>query len=413
MKRFIAVILAALTAVLVLAACGEGSDRQVYVESVGTITGVGYAGLNNRYSGIVVSGSTNHVFKDKDKKILELNVSVGDKVSAGDVLFSYDIQAVELLVKKLELECEQLESSLELLEKNIAEYEKKVASAAASKKLEFEVQLQTYQVEEKEKRMELTAKQTELTEAENMLSNAEVTTKVTGVVQTINEDSAGETDENGDVIPYITIIETGAYRIKGTVSELDINSLREGSAVVIRSRVDDTTWTGTVEYIEWDNPEKNENFYYPEQENAASKYPFHVALDSTEGLILGQHVYVEMATEADAGMWLPDYYVVDADSEPWVWAAGKRDKLEKRDVELGEYNADTLCYEILSGLSAEDYIAFPDETLDEGMEVIYSDMMSGEEAGDIFYDDAGSYEGEDVFIEEGMEVFVEDAEVLG
>jgi len=379
MKRIIASLLAALTVLLILASCGSGENQEVYVESVASITGMGYSGLNNRYSGIIVSGSSYSVEKDKDKKILELYVSVGDKVNAGDVLFEYDVQAVELAVKKLELECEQLENSLELLAEDIAAYEKKVANSSGSRKLEYEIQLQTYQIDEKEKAMELTTKQTEMAKAQSMLSNSKVTSRITGVVQSVNEDSAGDMDENGDIIPYITIIETGAFRVKGTASEMDLYSLREGSPVIIRSRLDDITWNGTVEYIEWDNPEKNQNDFYMDSENSASRYPFHVALDSTDGLILGQHVYIEPVSGEGTGMMLPEYYICNADGEAWVWAAGKRDRIEKREVQLGEYDPDLCCYEIISGLTADDHIAFPDDTISEGAGVIYPDAMIDED----------------------------------
>lgn len=387
MKRTAALLLAAMVLIgSLLTACGKGDDSQVYVESVATITGMGYTGLNNRFSGVIVSGSTQTINKDKDKKILQLYVSVGDNVKAGDKLFSYDVQAVELALKKLELEREQLENSLALIKENIEKYEKKVASASASKKLEYEVQLQTYQIEEKEKTLELDTKNTEYDKTSDMLSNSDVVSKVTGVVQTINKEDAGETDENGKIIPYMTIIETGAYRVKGTVSELDVYNLREGSRIVLRSRVDDSTWTGKIEYIEWDNPEKQQGDIYIEgdSENRASKYPFYAVLDETDGLMLGQHVYIEPTGGDASGMMLPEYYINDAEGDAWVWAATKRGKLEKRDLQLGEYDSDLCCYEVLGGLTADDYIAFPDDTYREGMGVFYSDMMP--EDGDISAD---------------------------
>ena len=46
----------------------------------------------------------------------------------------------------------------------------------------------------------------------------------------------------------------------------------------------------------------------------------------------------------------------------YVWAE-KRGKLEKRSVVLGEYNMMNDTFPVESGLSAEDYIAFPDPEL--------------------------------------------------
>ena len=98
---------------------------------------------------------------------------------------------------------------------------------------------------------------------------------------------------------------------------------------------------------------------------AASKYPFYVELDNTSGLILGQHVYMELETEEgeSTGLSISSVFICyDEDGSTYVWAE-KRGKLEKRSVELGEFNDMTGTQEILSGLSMDDYIAFPDAEL--------------------------------------------------
>ncbi len=66
---------------------------------------------------------------------------------------------------------------------------------------------------------------------------------------------------------------------------------------------------------------------------------------------------------------LPSYYITGGADNAYVWAANDKDKLEKRSVTLGAYDEDTDCYEILSGLDTSDYIAFPDDSLSEGMAV--------------------------------------------
>ena len=67
----------------------------------------------------------------------------------------------------------------------------------------------------------------------------------------------------------------------------------------ICSRVDDTTWTGTITKVDTDNPVQNASSDYYDDESAdsdtttSSKYNFYVSLDESEGLMLGQHVYIE------------------------------------------------------------------------------------------------------------------------
>ena len=54
----------------------------------------------------------------------------------------------------------------------------------------------------------------------------------------------------------------------------------------------------------------------------SSNYPFYVQLDGTNGLMLGQHVYVEPdigQQEVKTGIWLSDYFINDIDSNPYVW----------------------------------------------------------------------------------------------
>ena len=98
---------------------------------------------------------------------------------------------------------------------------------------------------------------------------------------------------------------------------------------------------------------------------AASKYPFYVELDSTDGLLLGQHVYMELTQEEGeiAGIGISSAFIAyDEEGNPYVWAE-KRGKLEKRSVTLGEYNPMADLQEIVEGISEEDYIAFPDPEL--------------------------------------------------
>ena len=111
----------------------------------------------------------------------------------------------------------------------------------------------------------------------------------------------------------------------------------------------------------------------------SSKYPFYVKLEGKgDGLLMGQHVYIEpdygQEDETDVNaINLPSYFINDADGNPWVWAKNSKDKLEKRNLKLGEYNGETDTYPVLDGLTAEDYIAFPDDSLKAGMACITYD----------------------------------------
>ncbi len=104
--------------------------------------------------------------------------------------------------------------------------------------------------------------------------------------------------------------------------------------------------TGTVDNVDTEKPENSSqdsmSYGSENSDNQATKYPFYVTLDTIDGLMLGQHVYIETSTSLEADkMWLMRDYIVDADSDhPYVWVAGDNDKLEKRSVTLGETNED-------------------------------------------------------------------------
>ena len=101
----------------------------------------------------------------------------------------------------------------------------------------------------------------------------------------------------------------------------------------------------------------------------ATNYPFYVELESTENLILGQHVYVELdegQDQSSEGIWLYDYYLMKEDDKSYVYVENDQ-KLEKREVQLGAYDEQQQRYEILDGLTGDDYIAFPDEQVKEGI----------------------------------------------
>ena len=100
---------------------------------------------------------------------------------------------------------------------------------------------------------------------------------------------------------------------------------------------------------------------------STSAYAFFVELDSVEGLLLGQHVYVELAPAAEReGLWIPESFFLPFgfDEASGAMTAtmlveGAGGKLEERSVSLGEYDGMGLCSAILEGIGAEDFVADP------------------------------------------------------
>ena len=160
----------------------------------------------------------------------------------------------------------------------------------------YETEIQSLRNSISQKQFDLESKKLEISKNQTQINNSSLVSKVSGVVKTINEKG---TDEYGNAAPFMTILQTGDYRIAGSIDEQNVWTISEGQQVLIRSRVDsERTWDGVITLIDTENPKQgNNNNYYMSSDSdtqTASKYPFYVELDSVDGLILGQHVYIEL-----------------------------------------------------------------------------------------------------------------------
>lgn len=366
MKKWMICIL---LASLVLSLVGCGSDEPaVYVQSVADLSGMGAIAPGDRFAGMVVSENVTEIKKDSEKAIGELLVKEGDDVTEGQELFNYDTDDLQLSLDKQKLELEQLQATIDNYKEQIEDLEEEREDASDSDQLEYTIQIQTLQVDLKEAEINLKAKQTAVEQTEALLENTSVVSPVNGRIQAINENGY---DNYGNPLPYITIQQSGSYRVKGILGELQRGQIVEGLPVKILSRTDvDQYWLGTVSLIDYENPSQGNEYemYYgvaSDAMTASSKYPFYIELDTVDGLLLGQHVYIEPNTgdTETAGLMLDASFICfEEDGSAYVWAE-KGDQLEKRPVTLGILDDMMWTYEILDGLTTDDYIAFPDDEL--------------------------------------------------
>jgi len=385
---------AALALTVILSACGA-DGAGVYVQSVSSLSGMGGIAPGDRFAGIVVSEHVAEIEKDGEKTIAEVLVKEGDDVKEGDALFSYDTEELQLTLDKQRLELEQLKATIENYKSQITQLERERDRVYGSDKLQYTVQIQSTQVDLKESELKQKTKETEVAKSEDILANATVVSPVTGRIQAVNENG---TDNYGNPLPYITIQQSGSYRVKGTLGELQRGGITEGSTMKILSRTDETqSWTGTVSLVDYENPtQENGNNMYgmaTDEMTTSSKYPFYIELKSTEGLILGQHVYIELAAEEGELSGVPlsmAFLAYEEDGTPYVWAEN-HGRLEKRAVTLGETDPMMGTVSILEGLTMEDYIAFPDPAVcREGAATTHSDPAQAEApAGNAVVEEGG------------------------
>lgn len=356
---------------LILSGCG-GRGNAVYVQSVEVLSNMGGIAPGDHFLGLVVSEHVSEIKKDSDKAVKELLVKEGDDVKEGQELFSYDTDELQLNYDKKCLELEQLKASIESYKAQIRQLENERAGVTGSEKLRYTLEIQSAQLDMKEAELKIASKEKEVEQAADLLENSTVVAPVEGRVQDINESGM---NNQGEPAAYITIQQVGSYRVKGVLGELQRGGIREGDRVTMVSRTDENqTWSGTVTLVDYENPSQGSDMdrYYgmsSDEMTASSKYPFYVELDTTEGLMLGQHLYIKLETAEGQISGIPigsAFVAYEEDGSAFVWAEN-RGKLEKRTVTLGEYNPMTDTQEVLSGISPEDYLAFPDENCREGV----------------------------------------------
>ncbi len=342
----------------------------VYVNRVSAIVGLD-AGTENRYSGVAEPQKTYSVEKDDARTVTQIYVTEGQYVYPGDVLFHYDTEEMDLSISQAELDLDGLENQLNTLRSQLADLEKEKKDASDDDQYAYTVEIQSVELQIRSAENDQARKQAELDKLWENRNNADVYSEVEGTVKQVNKN--GESDRYGNPLPFISILSSGEIRIKGTVSELNLSSVTEGMPVNVISRIDPTvTWQGLVDTVELepaaDDGMNGVVYYGVDSGEGSSKYNFYVTLDSTDGLILGQHVYIEPMNEGQrhTGLWLPGVYMVREGTEYVVWAKSDSDKLEKRHVTVGEYDAAEDLYQITGGLTRMDSIAYPGEDLKVG-----------------------------------------------
>ena len=370
MKKM-ALLLAALLLLSSLAGCGKSSKGKASVESVSMICGLSGVGQADRFAGVVSAQGETKVEKDDSRQVASVAVKTGDEVKKGQTLFTYDQTQAQLDLEKAQLELEQMKSTLSAKQEEKARLERDKSNVSSDQQLQYDLEIREATAAILEQQYNITLKEKEVQRLGNSVGSADVTSPVDGRVQAVNEN--GGTDSNGKALPFMTIVETAGFRVKGYVNESNAAALSDGTQVLIRSRVGSDVWKGSVTSIDWKNPVSGGNQSTMDggsDVSTAGKYPFYVTLDSSDGLLMGQHVYIEPdhgQGQKQEGIHLPAYYINDADTSPWVWAQDKNGKLEKRSLTLGTYEEDLATYPVESGLAAEDYIAYPGETLAVGM----------------------------------------------
>ncbi len=291
MKKLL-VITISLLCLLALSACGSGSSSNFPNEDEYSSEQL-EIGSVNRFAGVIVASGETRVEKDENKTLASVSVAAGDTVTQGQVLFTYDSAQAQLDYDKAAIELEQLNISLQSYSEQKTSLEAEKANAGEGEQLSYTIQIQELETSIRETSYNISLKQKEVEKLANALNNLEVKAPTAGKVQSVNTD--GGTDANGSPLPFIVIMQTNAFRVKAYINEENAGDLSLGAPVTVRSRVSDDTWQGTVSSIDFENPIQSASDMGDSDVSSSSKYPAYIELSNSDGLMLGQHVFVESA----------------------------------------------------------------------------------------------------------------------
>lgn len=175
--------------------------------------------------------------------------------------------------------------------------------------------------------------------------------------------------------PILKVSGGGGFYVEGFVSELEKDKMQIGMEVTVNDWNTGMTYTGTVSSLgDFPSPD---GYWNGMGNPTASFYPFHVFVDGSADLQSGRYVSVMYSTSSsENGIYLQKPFLRTENGKSYVFVLGEGGRLEQRYVTTGKdlYGSYT---EILSGLTAEDLVAFPyGKNVKDGAVAMEGDMSN-------------------------------------
>ena len=216
-------------------------------------------------------------------------------------------------------------------------------------------EIKNYQYELKQNKLDLE-------KARLALKNSTVLSTVDGVVRTLTDlDTAAASNQ-----PFLVVTGAEQYYVTGVLGEGLLGSVQPGDTVTVNSWENGMTYSAQVVSISDYPLEDGANYYYGTGNPNSSSYEFVAVLgaeNDTSTLRNGMYVdltlSVQEGVEADGGLYLDKAYLREDEGGSYVMKVSRENRLEKAYVSTGKTIYSGSYVEIRSGLTTEDYIAFP------------------------------------------------------
>ena len=185
------------------------------------------------------------------------------------------------------------------------------------------------------------------------VSDGKVYAEVDGtVVSLLTEEEAQMTGQ-----PLLKVSGGGGFYVEGTISELSRDEMTVGTEVSVNDWRSGMIYTGTIQSI-GDYP-SSDGYWSGIGNPTATYYPFMVFVAEDADLQSGSYVSITYsAGSTESGIYLENPFLRTENGQSYVYVRGADGNLEQRFVTTGKSLWGSYT-EILSGLTAEDFLAFP------------------------------------------------------
>ena len=248
----------------------------------------------------------------------------------------YDDAAIKRLQQKINLANMYLENSME---------QKDLAKAIVDKAQEV-----------KEKEVNQRLAKLSLDKKIKELGDGNVYAEFDGTVKAVRDPD--EAYNNSEAV--IELSGGGGYYVTGTLSEMELGSVKVGDTVSISSWMTGAACEGTIVSID-DYPTTSGNSWGDGNSNV-SYYPFKVFVEEDAGLQANDYVDIQYqkagTQEQGSSLYLQSWFIRTDNGKSYVMARGEDGRLEQRWVQTGRdlWGSYT---QIRGGLTTDDYLAFP------------------------------------------------------
>lgn len=206
-------------------------------------------------------------------------------------------------------------------------------------------------------RLDLKQSELKIRSTEKAVEEGAVLAKISGVVKKAGDPS----NPPGDGSAFLQVASTEGMYIRGGISELLLDQIREGDLVNVSAGQSGTCCQAEIREIS-PYPDESGMFSGIYGAASASMYPFIAYVSEGGGTLISQE-WVQMDA-AGSGMEQPSdalylwkAFILEEEGRQYVYLRDEKGKLRKREITTGRRVGEGC--EVLSGVSWEDWLAFP------------------------------------------------------